>query len=114
MKPGFCLNIMKRKEILVGRKRGVDFKIQESIDTYLKSYWSLHGGFIDEFLPFFSTSIQEFSSLFVHEFQGCKQSFFIAEYYVTILTPSFMSLALEDELTCTCAVGKRSWVATME
>ena len=52
--------------------------------------------------------------IFVHEFQGCKQSFFIAEYYVTILTPSFMSLALEDELTCTCAVGKRSWVATME
>ena len=67
MKPGFCLNIMKRKRILVGRKRGVDSKIQESIDTYLKLYWSLHGGFIDEFLPFFSTSVQEFFSLLLND-----------------------------------------------
>jgi hypothetical protein len=57
MKPGFCLNIMKRKGILVGRKRGVDSKIQESTYTYLNSYWSLHGGFIDELLHFFSTFI---------------------------------------------------------
>ena len=117
----------------MGHKRGVDSKILKSTYTYLKSYWSLHGGFIDELLPFFSTSIQEFSSLLlngivyrlndsiviqpesevqshswtwkaklkqflVHKFQGCKQSFFIAESYVTIPSPSFVSLALEDEL----------------
>ena len=133
MKLGYCLNIMKRKGILVGHKRGVDSKILKSTYTYLKSYWSLHGGFIDELLPFFSTSIQEFSSLLlngivyrlndsiviqpefevqshswtwkaklkqflVHKFQGCKQSFFIVESYVTTPSPSFVSLALEDEL----------------
>lgn len=147
MKPGFCLNIRKRKGISVGRKRGMDSKIEESTDTYLKLYWSLHGGFIDELHPFFSTSVQEFSSLllngivyrlndsvviqpesevqshswtwkaklkqfFVHEFQGCKQSLFKAEYYVTIPSPSFVSLALEDELTgmrLVKKVGLQQW-----
>ena len=66
MRPCFCKELMKKKRILIGQKKGLDSKVLETERLYLQTYWSLHAGFIEDLLPFFSASIQVFPSLLLH------------------------------------------------
>jgi len=57
MRPCFCKELMKKKGILIGQKKCLDSKVLETERLYLQTYWSLHAGFIEDLLPFFSASI---------------------------------------------------------
>ena len=62
----FAKSLRRKKWILIGQKKGLDSKVLETERLYLQTYWSLHAGFIEDLLSFFSASIQVFPSLLLH------------------------------------------------
>ena len=61
-----CKDLIKKKGIIIGWKKGMDSGISKTRISYLETYWSLHVGFSQDLLPFFSTSIQVFPYLLLH------------------------------------------------